>query len=118
MNAHVKPKMAKARRVWLTAFLYVIVCITSLVFGTVAVAQSELEIEKEKVVEWFKKTADGNNPEAQFMLGFIYEKGEGVTQDDEEAVKWYKRAAGQGFAPAQEVLTPSWQPSWLQLGGE
>ena len=36
--------------------------------------------------------------EALFVLGGIYYKGRGVTQDYEQAVKWYTKAAEQGVA--------------------
>ncbi|MBM7562709.1 tetratricopeptide repeat protein [Fusibacter tunisiensis] len=38
---------------------------------------------------------------AQFDLGLCYENGDGVAQDYEEAVKWYKKAAEQGHVEAQ-----------------
>ncbi len=31
----------------------------------------------------------------------MYRKGQGVPQDDAEAVRWYRRAAEQGYARAQ-----------------
>jgi TPR repeat protein len=34
-------------------------------------------------------------------LGFCYNRGEGVAKDMEEAVKWYRKAAEQTYAPAQ-----------------
>jgi TPR repeat protein len=34
----------------------------------------------------------------------MYEKGQGVTQDYAAAVKWYRRAAKQGYALAQNNL--------------
>ena len=41
---------------------------------------------------------------AQFNLGIMYDNGEGVAEDDAEAVKWYRKAADQGFASAQYNL--------------
>jgi TPR repeat protein len=41
---------------------------------------------------------------AQFNLGLIYRKGEGVPQDYKTAVKWWKLAAEQGDAIAQNNL--------------
>ncbi|MGB2118981.1 MAG: tetratricopeptide repeat protein [Porticoccaceae bacterium] len=38
---------------------------------------------------------------AQFNLGVMYEFGNGVSENDAEAVKWYKKAADQGHADAQ-----------------
>ena len=48
--------------------------------------------------------AEQGDPEAQFDLGFMYRNGEGVPQDDAEAVKWYRLAAEQGHADAQYNL--------------
>ena len=41
---------------------------------------------------------------AQYNLGVMYAKGEGVTQDNEQAVAWYRKAAEQGEAIAQNNL--------------
>ena len=40
-------------------------------------------------------------PEAQFALGRMYEQGEGIQPDLQEAVRWYKEAAKQGHTEAQ-----------------
>lgn len=48
--------------------------------------------------------AAGDNPKAQFHLGRMYARGEGVPKDDAEAVKWYRKAAEQGDAQAQSYL--------------
>ena len=55
-------------------------------------------------VHIFTKLAKQGSAEAQFHLGVCYENGLGVKQSYEEAVKWYRKAAEQGFAPAQKVL--------------
>jgi TPR repeat protein len=34
----------------------------------------------------------------------MYDKGEGVPEDDKEAMKWYRLAAEQGYASAQSNL--------------
>ena len=44
------------------------------------------------------------NPMAQNSLGVMYEKGQGVPQDDIEAVKWFLKAASQGEVLAQSYL--------------
>src|SRR4029078_12164690 len=41
---------------------------------------------------------------AQFNLGMMYAKGQGVPQDYQAALKWYRRGAGQGNASAQNNL--------------
>ncbi len=53
--------------------------------------------------EW-KPLAEQGHAEAQYNLGVMYDRGEGVTQDDKAALKWYKRAAEQGDADAQNNL--------------
>ena len=50
------------------------------------------------------KAAEQGDAEAQANLGFMYANGEGVPQDDVEAVKWYRKAADQGYAKAQHML--------------
>src|SRR3954463_716564 len=48
--------------------------------------------------------AKQGNPEAQYAFGLMYSGGEGVPQDDAKAVKWYRKAAEQGLAAAQNNL--------------
>ena len=40
--------------------------------------------------------AEQGDAKAQSDLGFMYAKGQGVPQDDAEAVRWYRKAAEQG----------------------
>jgi hypothetical protein len=42
--------------------------------------------------------------DAQSTLGFLYEYGKGVRQDDAAAASWYRKAANQGSARAQVDL--------------
>ena len=52
-------------------------------------------------MKWYRLAADQGNASAQFNLGVMYAKGEGVPQDYAEAVKWFRLAADQGDAMAQ-----------------
>ena len=52
----------------------------------------------------FRQLADQGNAFAQYNLGLMYTRGEGVPQDYKEAVKWYRKAADQGQAKAQVSL--------------
>ena len=45
--------------------------------------------------------AEQGNASAQFNLGNMYANGQGVKQDDFEAVKWFRQAAEQGYTDAQ-----------------
>ena len=51
-----------------------------------------------------KKDAESGDAEAQNDLGVMYRDGEGVPQDDAEAVKLLRLAADQGYATAQYNL--------------
>ena len=51
------------------------------------------------VREW-RPLAEGGQAQAQNGLGVMYENGQGVPRDYSVAVKWYRRAAGQGYALA------------------
>lgn len=48
--------------------------------------------------------AEAGDAEAQFNLGVIYDSGDGVPQDYQEAAKWFSMAAEQGLAVAQHNL--------------
>ena len=50
------------------------------------------------------KRARQDSAESQYSLGTMYELGEGVTEDDKEAFKWFSLAASQGYAKAQNNL--------------
>ena len=51
-----------------------------------------------------RQTAETEDAEAQFALGNAYCTGDGVEQDFEAAVEWFRKAAEQGLAEAQLVL--------------
>ena len=53
--------------------------------------------------EW-RPLAEQGLADAQYNLGVMYDEGEGVAQDDAEAVRWYRLAAEQGDAGAQNNL--------------
>ncbi len=58
----------------------------------------------ETALREFRPLAEQGQARAQVNLGLMYEKGQGVPQDDAEAVKWYRLAAEQGAADAQFIL--------------
>lgn len=53
--------------------------------------------------------AEQGDVDAQFILAYFHERGEGVPQNGAEAVKWYRRAAEQGFAGAQHNLGAAYE---------
>ena len=46
-------------------------------------------------MKWYKLAAEQGDKYAQFSLGYLYEKGNGVSQNYEEAIKWYQKSAEQ-----------------------
>lgn len=55
----------------------------------------------ELAFELFLEPAELGNAYAQYNLGIMYSKGEGVAQDYAEAAKWYVLAAEQGDTISQ-----------------
>jgi len=51
-----------------------------------------------------RKMAQKGDAEAQSDVGWIYEKGRGVQTNREEAIKWYRKSADQGYARGQFLL--------------
>ena len=49
----------------------------------------------------FSELAEQGDARAQYNLGVMYANGDGVPQDQAEAVRWYRLAAEQGHASAQ-----------------
>src|SRR5882672_7122504 len=45
-----------------------------------------------------------SDPNAQFLLGMLYDSGNGVVQDQAAAASWYRRAAEQNHLLAQVFL--------------
>jgi tetratricopeptide (TPR) repeat protein len=90
----------------------------------VARGSADLRV-KEEAEEWLKKGMDfrqklrykdafacfergiqlnPNHPEIQFMLGFMYSNGHGISQDHVQAAIWYRKAGERGHAAAQYNL--------------
>lgn len=46
-----------------------------------------------RAAEWYGKSAEQDNADAQFSLAYMYETGRGVPQDYELAVHWHTRSA-------------------------
>ena len=55
-------------------------------------------------LQGFRRAAEQGEADAQFILGSMYDRGEGVLQDYAEAAKWWRRAAEQGHVFAQISL--------------
>jgi TPR repeat protein len=81
---------AMKKRFSILSLVIFIVVLTSIAF-----AQNLIEI-KEKAMQ--------GDARAQFNLGLMYAKGDGVKQDFSQAMLWYEKAAAQGDAQGQNNL--------------
>ena len=76
-----------------------------LTFSALAVAAlPTLAVGQDSSLSETQRLAEQGDALAQYNLGVMYDNGEGVPEDDAEAVRWYRMAAEQGFAPAQYNL--------------
>ena len=55
-------------------------------------------------LEQLMRDAELGDADAQHNLAYCYEYGDGVVQDIDKAIYWYKKAAEQEFVPAQVSL--------------
>ena len=57
-----------------------------------------------EVITLLATAGNQGHADAQHSLAVLYHYGEGVIQDHEEAVRWYRKAAEQGIANSQYNL--------------
>jgi TPR repeat protein len=68
-----------------------------------AAAQATPQLSSSDLAQLQSK-AEAGDASAQLAMGRAYQNGSGVRQNDETAVKWYRKAADQGNAAAQNNL--------------
>lgn len=59
--------------------------------------------EREEAARWFQLAAELGNAHAQYNLGYMFGRGEGVLQDYVSAHMWYNIAAAREFTGAAEA---------------
>src|SRR5688572_18210129 len=69
--------------------------------GIAAVAQQD----SSRAFRRFRRAAETGDAEAQYWLGLLYARGEGVLASLCDAMVWFQRAAEQGHADAQYQLS-------------
>ena len=76
-----------------------------LAFSALAVAAlPTLAVGQDSSLLETRRLAEQGDALAQYGVGVMYANGEGVPEDDAEAVRWYRMAAEQGDALAQTSL--------------
>ncbi len=66
--------------------------------------KNETQENYDRRMTWYRQEIRKRYVEAQFNLGYAYESGEGINQDDKQAVYWYRQAAENGYKRAQFLL--------------
>ena len=56
---------------------------------------------EDEEVKKLRRAAEQGDASAQTSLGWLYMYGQGVPQNDKEALKWFRLAAAQGYANGQ-----------------
>ena len=64
----------------------------------------DMRLNYQEAAQWLRKAAEQGSAEGQAAMGWLYEKGHGVSPDILEASRWYERSAKQGLAEAQYSL--------------
>ncbi len=57
-----------------------------------------------RIFQYFLAKARSGDPNAEFIVGNLYETGKGVPQDSNKAKKWYEKAAAHGNQSAKDKL--------------
>lgn len=68
------------------------------------VESKEVQENFEREFAAMRSQAEQGDAESQYALGLWYERGDGASQNAEEAAKWYLKAASQGHASAQYMF--------------
>lgn len=69
-----------------------------------------VEKDEAKTLEWYRRSAEGGNPRAQYKLFAAYARGWGdVKKDEAQAQQWLIKSAEGGYGRAQEGLAKAYE---------
>ena len=94
-----------------------IMCLLAALWGCSDYQSGEAAYKRgdyETALKKLRPLAEKGNSKAQFRLGWMYGHAEGVIQNNEEAVEWYRKAAQQDHAIAQFNLGASYAEASLK----
>lgn len=89
------PRLLESKTAMQFGFLILLICS--------AVTSSSAQIISHEV-STVRTQAEGGDASAQWNLGLLYERGNGIEQNYALAAEWYHKAAKQGFSDAQASL--------------
>lgn len=70
---------------------------------------SRYRINKKMGLIWLTKSAEQNNPKAEYELGRMYLMGDYVNKDKDTAMQWLTKAADQGYVKSYYLLGKYYQ---------
>lgn len=90
-------------RLWMGRIVFIVGALF-VASGVVAAQSQDANNSNGSVLERVRPLAEQGNPNAQYNLGVIYDRGYGVERDYAKARAWYEKAAAQGNASAAHNL--------------
>ncbi len=89
----------------------------AITIGSATFALADLEAGKKAhgigdfptALKEFRLLAKRGDATAQYLLGSMYDFGEGVVQNHKEALNWYRKAADQGDPSAQQLVATMYE---------
>jgi TPR repeat protein/membrane protease YdiL (CAAX protease family) len=67
-------------------------------------ADIKVTVTRKTLLDTYWPVATGDDPKAQFRIGYFYEFSPTPNRDPAKAIEWYRKAADQDYAPAQTDL--------------
>ena len=86
--------------------------IRTIVVVAAVIALAGVACAESRTITELRAAADKSDVGARVALGDRYRFGDGVSQDDVKAAKWYRLAADQGHAKAQFELGVMYYYGW------
>lgn len=96
--------IANKRVRWLSALLFSISSATVSAASLKEVAEAVKTQDYKTALEQLEVLAKQEHPEAEFLLGMMYQYGRGVEQNFQTAADWFRRSANKGNNAAQTNL--------------
>ena len=59
----------------------------------------------QKTLALMMPLAKQGNPQAEYVVGYLYYYGQGIAADSDQAKFWIRKSAEQGHLPAQQALS-------------
>ncbi|MDF1839560.1 MAG: tetratricopeptide repeat protein, partial [Planctomycetota bacterium] len=85
---------------WASPFLLLAACVSPTSAAWSAYGAGDYQV----ALQGWSTEANAGDAKAQYLVGLMYDEGQGVPEDRVEAARWYRLSADQGNAAAQSNL--------------